>query len=62
MLCSRLSRRHSRHRVTRMQSWRNRRTSILGRTDALQDSSVVPLEIERALEVGVGIEKRTIST
>lgn len=29
---------------------------------ALQDSATVPLEYERALEAGVGIEKKMIST
>ena len=29
---------------------------------ALQDSATVPLEYQRALEAGVGIEKKMIST
>ena len=50
--------------VTHMESWRNRKTLRLFDSTgiAVQNSATVPLEYERALAAGVGVEKKMIST
>ena len=52
MICGELEGRQTAEQITVFDS-----TGI-----ALQDSATVPLEVERAIAAGVGIEKKMIST